>query len=48
MLFASACPAAFLKLETARGRIAEGLAADFVVLNDDLSVASTWIAGRPS
>ena len=45
---ASACPAAFLKLETARGRIAEGLAADFVVLNDDLSVASTWIAGRPS
>jgi N-acetylglucosamine-6-phosphate deacetylase len=44
---ASACPAAFLDLGGSHGRIAEGYAADFAVLNDDLTVAATWIAGRP-
>jgi N-acetylglucosamine-6-phosphate deacetylase len=43
---ASANPAAFLKLDGSQGRIAEGLAADFVVLDDDLAVAETWIGGR--
>jgi N-acetylglucosamine-6-phosphate deacetylase len=44
---ASACPAAFLNLQETHGRIAAGFAADFVVLDHDLSVAATWIAGQP-
>ena len=42
---ASATPAAFLGLEGRIGRIAPGMAADFVALNADLGVAQTWIGG---
>ncbi|NOW45838.1 N-acetylglucosamine-6-phosphate deacetylase [Novosphingobium sp. SG751A] len=42
---ASATPAAFLGLEAHIGRIAPGMAADFVALNADLGVAQTWIGG---
>lgn len=42
---ASATPAAFLGLEGRIGRIAPGMAADFVVLGADLRVAQTWIGG---
>ena len=44
---ASAYPADFLGLAGDRGRIASGQRADFVVLDDDLSVLQTWIAGQP-
>ncbi len=44
---ASGSPAAFLGLgET--GRIAEGLRADLVLLDDSLEVVETWIGGVPS
>lgn len=39
-------PAAFLGLGDVRGRIAPGLAADLVVLDDDLMVTETWIGGQ--
>lgn len=42
---ASATPAAFLGLEGRIGRIAAGMAADFVALGADLRVAQTWIGG---
>ncbi|MBB3954102.1 N-acetylglucosamine-6-phosphate deacetylase [Novosphingobium sediminicola] len=42
---ASATPAAFIGLEGRIGRIASGMAADFVALNADLGVAQTWIGG---
>lgn len=45
---ASASPAAFLGLEEATGRIAVGLQADLVELNDDLSIRRSWIAGVAS
>lgn len=45
---ASAYPAAFLNLAGSHGRIEAGFVADLVALNDDLSVAGTWIAGRPA
>lgn len=44
---ASLYPAAFLRLDDARGRIAPGFAADMVHLGDDLAVRRTWIAGVP-
>jgi N-acetylglucosamine-6-phosphate deacetylase len=44
---ASAYPAEFLGLAGDRGRIASGQRADFAVLDDDLSVRQTWIAGQP-
>ena len=44
---ASAYPAEFLGLAGDRGRIAPGQRADFAVLDDNLSVLQTWIAGRP-
>jgi N-acetylglucosamine-6-phosphate deacetylase len=44
---ASASPSAFLGLGAERGSIAPGQAADFVLLNDDLSVCATWINGLP-
>lgn len=42
---ASAAPAAFLGLDGQRGRIAEGYAADFCLLDDGLAVVATWIDG---
>jgi N-acetylglucosamine-6-phosphate deacetylase len=42
---ASLYPAQFLRLDRDRGRIAPGLVADMVLLADDLSVRSVWIAG---
>ncbi|PTD26271.1 N-acetylglucosamine-6-phosphate deacetylase [Sphingomonas fennica] len=42
---ASDTPARFLGVAADRGRIAPGLAADFVLLDDALNVAGTWIAG---
>ncbi|QBB69759.1 N-acetylglucosamine-6-phosphate deacetylase [Pseudolysobacter antarcticus] len=42
---ASTYPAEFLGLQQSHGRIAAGCRADLVVLNDDLSVHETWIAG---
>jgi N-acetylglucosamine-6-phosphate deacetylase len=45
---ASTYPAAFLGLEQQRGRIAAGLRADFVVLDDDLAVRETWCGGSVS
>ena len=42
---ASATPAAFIRLEERMGRIAPGMAADFVALNADLAVTQTWIGG---
>lgn len=42
---ASTYPAQFLGIEKERGRIAPGLAADLVVLGDDLHVRETWIGG---
>lgn len=46
---AGAAPAAFLKIDGARGRIAPGLAADLVHVNrtagDAMAVLATWIGG---
>jgi N-acetylglucosamine-6-phosphate deacetylase len=42
---ASTYPAEFLGLQHSHGRIAAGYRADLVVLDDDLSVHETWIAG---
>ena len=42
---ASGVPAAFLRLDADRGRIAPGYRADLVVLDDNLEVKNTWIAG---
>lgn len=43
---ASTYPAQFLGLGDRYGRIAAGYQADFVLLDQDLQVQSTWIAGR--
>ena len=43
---ASGNPAAFLRLDHERGRIAPGFVADLVLLDDKLEVLDTWIAGR--
>ena len=43
---ASVYPAQAINADT-KGRLLAGFDADFVMLNDDLSIASTWIAGRP-
>jgi N-acetylglucosamine-6-phosphate deacetylase len=42
---ASTYPAAFLGLEQERGRIAPGLRADFVALDDELVVRDVWSGG---
>ncbi|WP_293883110.1 amidohydrolase family protein [Sphingomonas sp.] len=42
---ASAAPAAFLGLSDETGRIAQGLRADLVLLDDDLNVLGSWIGG---
>jgi N-acetylglucosamine-6-phosphate deacetylase len=43
---ASGAPASFLGLDREMGRIAPGLSADLVLLDDDLKVLETWIAGE--
>ncbi|MDP9137155.1 MAG: N-acetylglucosamine-6-phosphate deacetylase [Pseudomonadota bacterium] len=45
---ASLYPAAFLKLDHAYGRIAQGYLADLVHLDDNLTVRATWIEGQSS
>ena len=45
---ASTYPAAFLRLDDEVGRIAPGLRADLVLLDESLHVVETWIAGQPS
>lgn len=44
---ASLYPAQFLRIDGSRGRIAPGYRADLVLLDDNLKVATTWIAGQP-
>jgi N-acetylglucosamine-6-phosphate deacetylase len=46
LCMASTWPAAFLGIDHQRGRIAPGLAADLVLLDDHLRVQATWVAGR--
>lgn len=43
---ASLVPAAFLRLDHEFGRIASGYRADLVLLDEDLHVQDTWIAGE--
>jgi N-acetylglucosamine-6-phosphate deacetylase len=43
---ASLSPAAFLRLDHELGRIAPGYRANLVLLDQDLSVRSTWIDGN--
>lgn len=43
---ASTYPAAFLGIDRMRGRIAPGLAADLVLVDEDVRVLRTWIGGR--
>jgi N-acetylglucosamine-6-phosphate deacetylase len=43
---ASQYPAEFLGVAGDRGRIAPGYRADLAWLNADITVRSTWIAGR--
>jgi N-acetylglucosamine-6-phosphate deacetylase len=45
-VMASGAPAAFLGLDQETGRIAPGLSGDLVLLDDDLAVLETWIAGE--
>ena len=45
LAMAAACPADFLRLSESRGRLAPGLRADLVWLDDDLRVRATWIGG---
>src|SRR5690606_24628533 len=45
---ASTYPAGFLGIGDRFGRIADGYAADFVLLDGDMQVAQTWIAGNPA
>ena len=44
---ATAWPAQALGIAAEKGMLGTGAAADFAVLDDDLSVTSTWIGGRP-
>jgi N-acetylglucosamine-6-phosphate deacetylase len=43
---ASTWPARFLGIDDRRGRIAAGLAADLALLDDNIHVRATWIAGQ--
>jgi N-acetylglucosamine-6-phosphate deacetylase len=44
---ASTYPAQFLDIDQERGRIAAGLRADLVELDDDLNVQRVWVGGQP-
>jgi N-acetylglucosamine-6-phosphate deacetylase len=44
---ASTYPAQFLEVADERGRIAVGLRADLVELDDDLNVQRVWVGGQP-
>lgn len=46
VMIASRAPAAFLGLSASRGTIAPGMAADFVLLDDQRNAVRTWIDGR--
>ena len=48
LAMASAYPADFLGISESRGRLAPGLRADLVWLDDDLRVRATWIGGARS
>ena len=48
LAMAAAYPADFLGLAESRGRLAPGLRADLVWLDDDLHVRNTWIGGERS
>ena len=48
LAMAAAYPADFLGLGESRGRLAPGLRADLVWLDDDLRVRATWIGGERS
>lgn len=39
-------PAKCLKIESQKGTLEFGADADMVILNDDLTIRSTWIAGK--
>lgn len=43
---ASLHPAKCLKIESRKGTLDFGADADLVMLNDDLAIQSTWIAGK--
>jgi len=43
---ASTSPASFLGISKNKGKIESGFDADFVCLNEGLSVTSTYIAGK--
>ena len=45
LAMASQTPSSLLRTNTARGSLAAGQAADFVLLGSDLQVLETWIAG---
>ena len=45
---ASLYPAGFLGMDDRRGRIAAGYCADLVLLDGDLNVCRTWVAGQPN
>jgi N-acetylglucosamine-6-phosphate deacetylase len=42
---ASSYPAAWIGLDRTHGRIAAGYQADFVVMDDALTVRETWVGG---
>ena len=44
---ASATPAAFLKIDDTVGSIAPGQSASFVLLDEQLEIASVWLHGQP-
>lgn len=48
LAMAAAYPADFLGLAESRGRLAPGLSADLVWLDDELGVRATWIGGERS
>ena len=48
LAMAAACPADFIGAGESRGRLAPGLRADLVWLDDDLRVRATWIGGTRS
>ena len=45
---AGAQPAAFLKLDHVLGKLAPGMLASLVLMDDDLDVLETWIDGESS